>query len=57
MGPRPQEAGLEKTLILVLDEQELLELVRISDDGDTAGALAFVRRNLAPKARTALEGG
>ncbi|HLB65865.1 MAG TPA: hypothetical protein VJJ46_13565 [Anaerolineales bacterium] len=48
---------MEKTLILVLDEQELLELVRISDDGDTAGALAFVRRNLAPKARTALEGG
>jgi hypothetical protein len=48
---------LEKTLILILEERELHELVRIADQGDSAGALGFVRRTLAPKARTALEGG
>lgn len=48
---------MEKTLVLILEEKELLELVRISDDGDTAAALAFLHRNLTPKARNALEGG
>jgi hypothetical protein len=48
---------LEKTLILILDEAQLHELVRIADQGDFTEALAFVRRSLAPKARKSLAGG
>jgi hypothetical protein len=51
------EVDLEKTLVLILEEEDLHELVRISDGGDATGALAFVSKTLAPKARSALEGG
>jgi hypothetical protein len=48
---------LEKTVILLLNHDDLAEIVRIGDEGDAAAALAVVQRLLAPKARTALEGG
>jgi hypothetical protein len=48
---------LEKTVILILNQDELTDLVRMADQGDSAAALAFVRKSLATKARAALEGG
>lgn len=48
---------MEKTVILILDHNELADLVRMAEEGDSAAALAFVRKSLATKARAALEGG
>ena len=42
---------------LVFEDAELLELLRIFDDGDAPAALAFLREHLQVKARQLLEGG
>lgn len=47
----------KKVLQLVLEEAEVIELMRILIDDDAAGALAFMRRYLKGKARELLEGG
>jgi hypothetical protein len=47
---------MKKATTLVLQEEELLELLRILDD-DAPAALEFLRRHLRAKAHQLLEGG
>ncbi len=48
---------MKKGFNLVLEEQELIELIRILLDEDGEGALAFLKKHLKGKAREILEGG
>jgi len=48
---------MNKSINLVLDEQDLIELIRILLDEDTEGALAFLKVHFKGKARELLEGG
>ncbi len=48
---------MKKSLNLVLEEKDIIELMRILLDEDAEGALAFLREHLKGKARELLEGG
>jgi len=48
---------MKKGFNLVLEEPELIELIRILLDEDSLGALAFLKKHLKGKAREMLEGG
>ncbi len=48
---------MKKILTLVLEDQDILELMRILMDDDTVGALAFLKQHCKGKARELLEGG
>lgn len=48
---------MKKAMNLVLEEEELIELIRILMDDDTEGALAFLKTHFKGKARELLEGG
>jgi hypothetical protein len=48
---------MKKGINLVLEEEELVELIRILIDEDPAGALAFLKTHFKGKARELLEGG
>jgi hypothetical protein len=48
---------MKKSLNLVLEEKDIIELMRILLDEDAAGALAFLKEHLKGKARELLEGG
>ena len=48
---------MKKALTVVLEDQDLIELMRILMDGDADGALAFLREHFKGKARDLLEGG
>jgi hypothetical protein len=48
---------MKKAATLVLDEPEVIELIRILLDKDAEGALAFLERHLKGRARELLEGG
>jgi len=48
---------MKKGFNLVLEEQDLIELIRILLDGDAEGALVFLTRHFKGKARELLEGG
>lgn len=48
---------MKKSLSLILEDQDLLELMRILMDSDADGALEFLRKNFKGKARDLLEGG
>jgi hypothetical protein len=48
---------MKKSLSIVVDEADLLELMRILMDDDTEGALAFLKQHFKGKARDLLEGG
>jgi hypothetical protein len=48
---------MKKGFNLVLDEPDLIELIRIMLDEDGEGALAFLKKHLKGKARELLEGG
>lgn len=48
---------MTKATTLVLEEAEVLELLRIIDDDDGAAALDFLRQHLQAKAHQMLEGG
>ncbi len=48
---------MKKATTLVLEEAELLELLRILDDDDGPAALASLREHLRAKAHRLLEGG
>jgi hypothetical protein len=48
---------MKKALSLVIDEDDLIELVRIQMDDDADGALAFLNTHFRGKARDLLEGG
>jgi hypothetical protein len=48
---------MKKGFNLVLDESDLIELIRVMLDEDGEGALAFLKKHLKGKAREMLEGG
>ena len=48
---------MKKSLSIVLDDQAVIELMRILMDGDAEGALAFLQQHFKGKAREMLEGG
>jgi hypothetical protein len=47
----------KKALSVILEEAELIELVRLLMDDDAEGALAFLKRHFKGKAKELLEGG
>jgi len=48
---------MKKSLSIVLDDQAVIELMRILMDDDAEGALAFLQQYIKGKAREMLEGG
>jgi len=48
---------MKKSINLVVEDMDLLELMRILLDDDEAGALAFLKTHFKGKARDLLEGG
>ncbi len=48
---------MKKSLTLILEESEIIELRRILIDEDPEGALAFLNQHVKGKARDLLEGG
>jgi hypothetical protein len=48
---------MKKGLNLVLEDKDIIELMRIMLDEDAEGALAFLKKHLKGKARELLEGG
>jgi hypothetical protein len=50
-------ADSKKTLQVILESTELIELARILMDDDAEGALAFLKTHLKGKALDLLEGG
>jgi len=48
---------MKKSLYLVLEDEDILELMRILMDSDSDGALAFLKQHFKGKARELLEGG
>jgi len=51
------EWAMKKAMSLVLEDKDLLELMRVLMDDDAEGALAFLKTHLKGKARDLLEGG
>jgi hypothetical protein len=56
-GPRGNGPPTKRAIGLVLDEAELVELIRVLMDDDAEGALDFLRVHFQGKARDLLEGG
>ena len=48
---------MKKPITLVLDDEDIIELMRILMDSDAEGALDFLRKHFKGKARDLLEGG
>ena len=48
---------MKKTLSIVVEDQDIIELIRILMDDDAEGALAFLKVHFKGKARDLLEGG
>jgi len=48
---------MKKAATLVLDESEVIELIRVLLGRDAEGALAFLERHFKGRARDLLEGG
>lgn len=48
---------MKKAINLVLEDEDIIELMRILIDEDTDGALAFLKTHFKGKARELLEGG
>ncbi len=48
---------MKRSLQVVLDDADLIELMRILLDEDSEGALGFLRQHFRGKARELLEGG
>lgn len=48
---------MKKAINLVLEEPDLIELMRILIDEDPDGALTFLKKHFKGKARDLLEGG
>lgn len=48
---------MKKALTVVLEDKDIIELMRILMDGDAEGALVFLREHFKGKARDLLEGG
>jgi hypothetical protein len=48
---------MKKAISLVVEDDDLIELIRILLDDDADGALAFLKTHFKGKARDLLEGG
>ncbi len=48
---------MKKTISLVVEDDELIDLLRILLDDDAEGALVFLKTHFKGKARDLLEGG
>lgn len=48
---------MKKSIQLLLEDEDLIELMRVLLDDDPQGALEFLRKHLKGKARELLEGG
>jgi hypothetical protein len=48
---------MKKALSIVLEDHDVIELMRILMDDDADGALAFLKQHFKGKARELLEGG
>ena len=48
---------MKKTLQVALEDQEIIELMRVLIDNDADGALTFLKTHFKGKARDLLEGG
>jgi hypothetical protein len=48
---------MKKSLSIVLEDQDIIELMRILMDDDANGALAFLKNHFKGKAHDLLEGG
>jgi len=48
---------MKKALSIVLDDNDIIELMRILMDDDASGALAFLKQHFKGKACDLLEGG
>lgn len=48
---------MKKATSLVLEDEEIIELIRILMDDDAEGALAWLKTHFKGKARDLLEGG
>jgi len=52
-----EEIPMKKALTVLLEDKDVIELMRILMDSDADGALAFLREHFKGKARDLLEGG
>ena len=48
---------MKKALTVVLEDRDIIELMRVLLDNDAGGALEFLRAHFKGKARDLLEGG
>ena len=48
---------MKKNLSIVVEDEDIIELIRILMDDDAEGALAFLKEHFKGKARDLLEGG
>ncbi len=48
---------MKKAMTLVLDDAQIIELIRILIDNDEPDALAFIKTHFKSKVRALLEGG
>ena len=48
---------MKKALQIILEDEDIIELMRIMLDEDTEGALTFLKDHFKGKARDLLEGG
>ena len=48
---------MKKNLNLLLEDEDIIELMRVLLDGDAEGSLEFLRLHFKGKARELLEGG
>ena len=52
-----EEATMKKALTVLLEDKDVIELMRVLMDSDAEGALEFLRDHFKGKARDLLEGG
>jgi hypothetical protein len=50
-------AEMKKAMTLILDDEQIIELMRILIDDDAQDALGFVKNHFRSKVRALLEGG
>lgn len=53
----PTEKSMKKNLSVVVEDEDLIELMRILMDDDAEAALAFLKKHFKGKAKDLLEGG
>ena len=52
-----EETVIKKALTVILEDKDIIELMRVLMERDTEGALEFLQRHFKGKARDLLEGG